>query len=169
MADFLYRRLVYIFILILCVPFDRPLFSQNPAPTSQAKKTEAAVAAQKPRIVPLEEATRVSTDKALHSAAKDKSKPAAEEKKGPQLSGESEVTEFHPATPKEENSGGDPAASKKAKKSSTKHLHGTVYGASGSGSSGATAGGALGTTTKSGKTSVYVQSEKSRTANPNPH
>jgi cytoskeletal protein RodZ len=167
MADIRKARLLCISPLVLGLLLAIPLFSQAPAPSGEPKKTETAEPAQKERKVPLEEATRVSTDKALHSAAKEKSKPATEKNEVPELSGESEVTEFHPATPGEKNPGAEPTTEKPAKKSATKNIHGSVYGAGGAQGSGV--GGAAGTTTKNGKTSVYVESEKSRTANPPPH
>lgn len=150
----------------LALIFVMPLAAQEPAPAPTEKNPpkESAGTEEKPR---LEDATRVSTDKALHSAAKEKSKPAAEKKKGPELSGESEVTEFHPASPEEMKPAAGPETRKTSKKSAAKNVHGSVYGTGGAQGSGA--GGAAGATTKSGRTSVYVESEKSRTANPPPH
>jgi hypothetical protein len=151
----------------LALMFATPLAAQTPAESGPAQKDPTEKTSPKKEKVKLEEATRVSTDKALRSAAKEKSKPATEKKEGPGLSGESEVTEFHPTTPGEKNPSAEPTTQKSAKKSAAKNLHGSVYGTGGTQSSGA--GGAAGTTSKNGRTSVYVESEKSRTADPNPH
>ncbi len=83
------------------------------------------------------------------------------------------VVEFHPAPPADGKQS-DPAASptKSSKKPTLDKVHGTVYGATGAQggpSKGDRAGGNGGVTSKSGKTSIYVQTEHSReTASP-PH
>src|SRR6266567_4510928 len=145
-----------------------PLAGQSlaSAPAQENPPKESSKKQEKAR---LEEVTRVNTEKAAQSAAKEKSKASTEEKKKkvPELSGGSEVTEFHPAAAEESAPGGKPGTAKT--KPRAKDIHGTVYGAGSARSTRAAGGGEVGATTKSGKTSVYVQSEKSRAADPTPH
>ena len=163
----LYPPIQFLLAAALAMMFVVPMSAQtsDPAPVQENPPKESSRKQEKAR---LEEVTRVSTEKAAQSAAKEKSKPGTEEKsKGPELSGGSQVTEFHPAIAEERAPAGEPGATRT--KCRAKDIHGSVQGAGGSRGSGAAGGGEVGATTKSGKTSVYVQSEKSRTANPNPH
>jgi hypothetical protein len=126
------------------------------AQTSTAQKSE-----KKPVLV---DALRVNTDQAVRSAAKEEvKKPAAEKTKE---SPEDAVSEFHPADP----SSASPAvvvAPKKAKKGPLKDVHGTVYGSTDPKNLGTRdTGAAVGATSKSGKTSVYVETEGAHTTPP---
>ncbi len=108
----------------------------------------------------LAEATRVSTDAAVKSAAQKKAGTSAAED-APSESDDSAVTELHPAAQTPEASSAE--SPKTIKKSSSRNIHGSVYGASGSGG-GSTrkSGGSVGASSKSGKTSVYVETNRSR-------
>ncbi len=154
-------------LALMCVGLALPLRSQDPAPTGETKKSTEP--AQKKQKASLEDVTRVSTRKAVQSVAKEKSKPVAEEKKTQEPAAESEITEFHPAAPEEKNPGEEPAKTKTSKKSTGKKIHGTAYGLGGGPGAPTGGGGSVGATSKSGKTSVYVESEKTKTTNPAPH
>lgn len=124
-------------------------------------ETPAKKARQDTKAI-LMEATRVSTDKAAESASRQK--PGKDQKEAsPKPSDDEAVTEFRPLPP------GEPAAhSETAKQESTggalKNVHGTVYG--NTGSQGGTSGASVGTTTRNGKTSVYVEGQRNRTRDP---
>ena len=123
-------------------------------------QAETRKASSKPGLA---EATRVSTDAAVKSAAQKKAGTSAAED-APSESDDSAVTELHPAAQTPEQPDAASAESPKTiKKSSSRNIHGSVYGASGSG--GATtrgSGGSVGASSKSGKTSVYVETNRSR-------
>ena len=120
-------------------------------------QAEARQAASKPALA---EATRVSTDAAVKSAAQKKAGTSAAED-APSKSDDSAVTELHPAAQTPETSSAE--SPKTVKKSSSRKIHGTVYGAAGTeGGNASRSGGSVGATSKSGKTSVYVETERSR-------
>ncbi len=127
---------------------------------SGAKKPPAAQEQKKPVLV---DAARVSTDAAVRSAAKQEvEKP--ESAKGKKDSSESAVVEFKPAGPNA-GSGETVVLPKDSKKN--KNIHGEVFGTTGAQAAGTQgAGGAVGATSKSGKTSVYVETEHQRTTPP---
>lgn len=126
---------------------------QNPAP----QKSTAKPSKNKP---PIAGAVRASTDAALEDAAKQAAKKP-DEAKQPSVS--EAVVEFHPT---------EAAASTRTKTESqktkkAKDVHGTVYGATDAKNAGThRAGGAVGATSKSGKTSVYVETQSDRTTPP---
>ena len=115
----------------------------------------------------LSEATRVSTDAAVKGAAQKKAEPNAKDEAAGE-STDSAVTEFHPADQKPETSSAASAESPEtSKKSPSRNLHGSVYGASGAGGEGARrTGGSVGASSKSGKTSVYVETNRVRESQP---
>ncbi len=113
----------------------------------------------------LEEATRVSTDQAVRNAAQSASakRDLNSESHG---SAPSEVLEFqpvtNPTTPASKTTG-----QKESKKLAPKNIHGTVYGSLDSGKSETHSGGAAaGVGSKSGKSHIYVETERSRTSSP---
>jgi hypothetical protein len=124
--------------------------------------------------VKLSDVTRVSTEEAARQAAKEKAKsgqsssakPDDETKKADQEeAASSPVSELQPAkkTSKDKAATDDPTA--EVGSSNARKIHGSVHGASGSG---ARQGGAeVGAGTKSGKTHVYVETD--RTTTPQPH
>lgn len=128
---------------------------QRPAKSSDKDK-------QPGRKPTLAGTARVSTDAALKDAAKQAAKKP-EHAKEPSAS--EAVLEFHPAEAEGATSTSVKSESPKSKKA--KDVHGTVYGATDAKNVGThRAGGAVGATSKSGKTSVYVQSEGDRTTPP---
>ncbi len=133
------------------------------AQASPASKTETKRA--------LADATRVSTKEAVKTAAQTKTK-ASEAGTAPEgTSNESDVLEFRPAAPTDNGTSGViTLPSKDSKKSAVKNVHGTVYGsANAQGAGNRRTGGAVGASSKSGKTSVYVETDQSRTAQSSPH
>jgi hypothetical protein len=114
------------------------------------------------------EATRVSTDEAARSVAQ-KQTAKDNEEEGTKEDKDAAVLEFKPA-PASAKSSGDVVVvpSKNSKKSVLDNVHGTVHGSVDARNSGThRTGASVGASSKSGKTAVYVETERSRTqANP---
>ncbi|HZP00973.1 MAG TPA: hypothetical protein VFD30_11805 [Terriglobia bacterium] len=125
---------------------------------SRPGTSPASEAEKKPRLV---DATRVSTSEVAKSVAKTESSKSVAPKSG-EKAGDAAVLEFKPTASAE----GDAVTVHEdgTPKSALKKIHGNVYGATGAGSR--ETGGAVGTTSKSGKTSVYVGTDRSRTSPP---
>jgi hypothetical protein len=141
----------------------------------QAEKTppvgSAVAPAQKPspsKKAVLSDATRASTSKAMEGAAKQK--VAATHEQEPRTPEDSTVTEFRPVPPgqaKDERQPTPTSSGQKAKSAPLKDVHGSVYGASGAANSSArTTGAAAGASSKSGKTSVYIEGQRARESSP---
>ena len=114
----------------------------------------------------LADVTRVSTAEATRKAAKDLAKDRGRDSPS-EASGVSDVLEFHPA---EADLQGVPTTlSKESKKSALKNVHGDAYGALDGRGAGRRAGGSVGATSKSGKTSIDVQTDRSHESTPVPH
>jgi hypothetical protein len=128
----------------------------------QSQKPTAAPSEKKPALAGT---GRVSTDSALRDAAKKEAKtPGAEQAEEPP--GE-EVLEFHPAPSAATGSKSSAGTPKDAKKSPLRDVHGTVYGSTAAqGAQAQRAGGAVGASSKSGKTAIYVDTERSRATPP---
>ena len=119
----------------------------------------------------LKDAGHLSPEESARMVAKSLGEKKDQSKR--QAAGQSEaatdqaVVEFHPAADGSRNGSG--AAAKiqdKQPKSALKWVHGDLYGAkSGTGHAG---GGSIGATSRSGKTSVYVQSDQARSTAPQP-
>lgn len=126
----------------------------NPPTTNSRPKSE-----KKPTLV---DAIRVSTAEATKSAVKEKSKQSAQ----PETMEESNdpaVLEFRPTANTEEGTVVAPSGDSKK----LKNVHGKVYGAVDAGNSGnRQSGAAVGASSKSGKSSVYVETDRSRTTPP---
>jgi hypothetical protein len=127
--------------------------------------TQASATTEPQKEPALTNAVRVSTDAALRKAAQEKAKEAASGK-DKKSTADKDVLEFRPAAP-----GSAPAEKdvvvEDSKKSPVKNVHGEVYGTTGSGSVGTRgAGAAVGASSRSGKTSVYVETQRSRTTPP---
>ena len=118
----------------------------------------------------LSDATRASTSKAMEGAAKQKVTAAGEQE--PRAPEDSAVTEFRPVPPgqaKGERQSTPTSSGQKAKSGPLKDVHGSVYGGSGETGSGArTTGAAAGASSKSGKTSVYIEGQRARESSPRP-
>jgi hypothetical protein len=127
-----------------------------------AGKSEAG---KKPALARL---TRVSTEEAAHGAAADAAKK--NQKVAPQPDGsktqDSAVLEFRPVDP-DRATAGAVTAPPGNNKSALKNMHGGVYGSNAPGNRGTyEAAGSVGTTSKSGKTSVYIETDRSRASPP---
>jgi hypothetical protein len=146
--------------------------AQTPPAPSDATEPAAQEAPRKDdgKKPALADVTRVSTEKAVRSAAQEKSKQddaKAEEEK----TSDPGVTEFRPARPDEKGaaenqntSGGE----KKSKGRTLKKVHGRVYGATDPAGTGNRTGAAAGASSSSGKTSIYVETERDRENSPRP-
>jgi hypothetical protein len=134
-----------------------PADSPKPAGREASKKDEG----KKPALA---EATRVSTDEAARSVAKEKAKqgnPKAEDEK----TSDAGVTEFRPTPPSSQGAVEDHSragSEKKPQGRALKNVHGTVHGATGSSATGSRAGAAVGASSSRGKTSIYVETERDR-------
>jgi len=163
------------------------LVAQAPDQSSTTKDAQKPAIRQSEKKSPIVGATRVNTDAALKDAARREAKkpapgqphsaasssetqtrgarpvlegvaPASE--KTPEDSAGQAVVEFHPAAADAANSPSAEQESKHSKK--PKNLHGEAYGADAKHPSDQRAGGAVGASSKSGKTSVYVETEGDR-------
>lgn len=113
----------------------------------------------------LMDATRVSTDKVVKGATKEKvkGKEATSEEPVANDSDEPAVTELRRLPPEKatkDKKTDEPGQEKKAKGGPLKNIHGTVYG--GTGANGRDTGGAVGASTRGGKTAIYVEAEQNR-------
>jgi len=163
------------------------LAAQAPDQTSTAKDAQKPSAPKGEKKSSIAGATRVNTDAALKDVAKREAKRAAPDQprsaasssetetraKGPALEGVApasekspedsagqDVVEFHPA---KADAAESPSAEQESKHSKRpKNLHGEVYGDDAKHPSSQRAGGAVGASSKSGKTSVYVETEGDR-------
>ncbi len=118
----------------------------------------------------LAEVTRVSTEGAARSVAQKQAKKVAEED-GAEKPAEPDVLEFRPA-PENADSSGDTvvAPSRGSKKSALSNVHGEVYGSADAKNARThRAGASVGASSKSGKTAVYVETERGRTKQDPPH
>jgi len=132
---------------------------RNPDP----QNTSTTQSEKKPA---LSDAVRVSTDTALREAAKQEAKKPASEK-ATKESAEADVLEFRPADSDSTASSGPVVVPKSSKEAPLKDIHGTVYGSTDSKKAGTrSTGGSVGASSKSGKASIYVETERSRTNPP---
>lgn len=148
--------------------------SKDTAATHTSQKAPATETTQR---ITLLDATRVSTAGALKATAQAKeADPTARSHQAlegivgtmPAASADSAVVELRPAAPRGVT-GGKPvvAASKDSKDSLLKNIHGDLYGSTAAGIAGNNAeGGAVGATSKGGKTSIYVQTNRSQDTQP---
>jgi hypothetical protein len=127
-----------------------------------------AEASPDPNKAKLLDATRVDTEKAARSAAKAAAKPATEKTETPKDPDKEspEVTELTPAS-KAKSDETVLVLDEKTGSSPLNKIHGSVYGSDGAGTS--QTGASVGASSKSGKTSIYVESERSRSDPSNPH
>ncbi len=159
------RVLIAIIVVIFCLSAG----SAAGLPQDGTKSQDTAPPSKHPPEVTkkravLAEATRASANKAAEDAAKQKAKGPAEEDVNP--SEESAVTEFRPVPPdqKGKDAQSDALSAKKDSKSGPlKNMHGTVYGdVNSTGTGERSTGAAVGTSSKSRKTSVYVETQRTR-------
>jgi hypothetical protein len=158
---------VAVCLLVAATAMGQETAKDSPA-SPPAQKPAATKTQKKPALA---EVTRVSTTDAAQSVAKDKAKEKAQEpgrEDSTQKPADSSVTEFRPASPDAASSGETTAApSKDSKKSALDRVHGTVYGSADPGNKGThRTGAAAGISSKSGKTSIYVETERARETPP---
>jgi hypothetical protein len=145
-------------IFLLC-----PVLAISEEPAQATTRKSATAQSQKPAIT---DAVRVSTDTALPSAAKHEAKKSADET-ATKSSSEADALELHPAAPNSAPAGNAVVLPRNSKKGPLKDIHGTVFGTTSSGDSGTRGtGGAVGASSKGGKASIYVETERSRTTPP---
>lgn len=148
-------------ILLTGTAFGQARSAARDSPQPAGQEAPKKDGGKKPALA---EVTRVSTDEAARSVAKEKSKPddaKAPEKQVP----DSGVTEFRPLPPDGKGATEDSAASggeKKTKGRALKNVHGTVHGASGASGNDNRTGAAVGASSPGAKTSIYVETERGR-------
>jgi hypothetical protein len=147
---------------MLCVTLATAQEKQTVDPASKVKAT-----AQDNKKHALLNSPRVSTDAAVHSAAKDVIKRTTGDKT-PNQPEDAEVVEFRPAESDSASPSTSAAPPKTPKKGALKKdVHGTVYGAAGAKNPGTNAeGAAIGVSSKSGKSAIYVETDHARTSPP---
>jgi hypothetical protein len=162
-----FRILVWLSLFCLAA---FPASAQQDTPThpdkGQAAQPKASTTRSKEKPA-LAEATRVSTAEAARKAAEVKVQGHGSDVAS-QASGTSNVLEFHAGGPGAEDPGGA-ANTKESKKSALRSVHGDAYGASDSHAAGKQTGGAVGATSKGGKASIYVETDRSHDTTPAPH
>lgn len=150
------RNRTTLLILTLALAGATWALADDPPQKPETQKSSQADSSKKPA---LSDAVRVSTDEALASAAKQEAKkqgPKEDQKDSP----DDAVLELRPSVP--EAAADSSAAVSKEKK--LKNVHGEVSGTAGAGRN--REGGKVGASSKSGKTSVYVETDRSNTTPP---
>ena len=131
-------------------------------PSSKVKATP-----QNGKSPVLVDAPRVSTDAAIHDAAREAAKKQAGDNAIPDQPGNADVVEFHAAEPVTASSSTGAAPAKTPKKGLLENVHGSVYGAaSAKGPQTHAEGAAIGASSKSGKSAIYVETNDARTSPP---
>ncbi|MBI1983438.1 MAG: hypothetical protein HYS61_04495 [Acidobacteria bacterium] len=154
----------------LCLLVAAPGRSQDagskPRETAQpsASKSTSTQQDKKPMLV---DVTRVSTEEAARSAARQQAKSEEDVPKiETEESAEPAVVELKPASKDAEASGGAVAA-EDSKSSKLPKVHGRVYGSLDPKTSGdQQEGAAVGVGSKTGRTNIYVETERSRRTSP---
>jgi hypothetical protein len=137
-----------------------------------AQEQEAVEASSKVKTTPpgsekpaLLNATRVSTDAAIRGAAKKAIKQAGGDKTS-QPEG-TDVLEFRPAESESTTSSSSVVTQKTIQKGPLKGLHGTVYGVTDANNPRTNAeGAAVGVSSKSGNSAIFVETDRARTSPP---
>jgi cobalamin biosynthesis Mg chelatase CobN len=142
-------------ILTLALAGATCALADDPPKKPETQKSSQGESSKEPALT---DVVRVSTDEALASAAKQEAKKRSSEDKQKD-SPDDAVLELRPSPP--EAAAGTSAAVSKEKKSPLKDVHGEVAGAAGN-----REGGKVGASSKSGKTSVYVETDRSNTTPP---
>ncbi|MGD0921784.1 MAG: hypothetical protein ABSA70_08500 [Terriglobia bacterium] len=152
--------LLSVALCVLVPVVSTPQDAAKKSPDTPSTKSSTSTA-KKPALA---EVTRVSTDEAARSAAQ-KQTAKGNKEDGAKEDNEAAVLEFKPAPASAESSGDVVVVpSKKSKKSVLGNVHGTVHGSLDSKNAGThRTGASVGASSKSGKTAVYVETERSRT------
>jgi len=136
--------------------------------SAKATETQPKSTKNADRKPSLADVTRVSTEEAARNAANHAAKDKAkDEETGKE--GSADITEFQPAG--SDDAGASTGSQTNPSASPTrKKVHGEAYGALDPKNSAThRAGGAVGATSKSGKTSVYIETDQSKSTSPTPH
>ena len=158
-------------ILLLSTVFCLPAFSATaqqgtPATPDRDQSAQTKSSRAKSKQKSLADFTRVSTADTARKAAKDLAKESVTDNAS-EVSGASDVLEFHAADPGTQ--GAAATLAKEPKKSALKNVHGDAYGALEARGAAKRAGGSVGATSKSGKSSIYVETDCSHETTPAPH
>jgi hypothetical protein len=132
--------------------------ADEPPQKPDAPKSSQIDSSKKPALT---DAGRVSTDQVLADAAKQEAKKRSSEENQKDSANDA-VLELRPSPP--EAAAGTSAAVSKEKKSPLKNVHGEASGAAGAGAN--REGGKVGASSKGGKTSVFVETDRSKTTPP---
>lgn len=132
-----------------------------------SSKSPALSGDKKPALA---EATRVSTEDAARSVAQKQARKSAEED-GAEKTASPDVLEFRPVPESTGSSGKSVVVPAEGpKKPPLGKVHGKIYGsADGKGTGTHRAGAGVGANSKSGKTTVHVETERGRTSQDQPH
>jgi hypothetical protein len=157
------KTLVFLVALCLALPAGAAAQSASGSAPTITRGPGGAVAAKEPQKPVLAPGVRVNTDEAVRSLASEEAlrpqEPSLEEK-----SSEGDVVELHPSAagkPSSSSSATEPG--KPAPQSPRRKIHGSVYGAAGTGGAdGDREGAAVGASSKGGKASIYVETNRSR-------
>ena len=162
------RRLYILLLAVFCLAaFSGAAQQGTPVAPDKDHNSQSKSSTSKSKDKPtLADATRVSTADAARKAAKDMAKGRGGDTAA-EASGAPNVLEFHPDGPGAQ--GAAVALSRESKKSTLKNIHGDAYGALDSRGSGRRAGGSVGATSKGGKSSIYVETDRSHDTTPAPH
>jgi len=165
------RRLVFcILVFSVCCIAALPAWAQQgtPVPPDQGQPAQSKSSTTRSKEKPtLAEVTRVSTAEAARKAAKVEAQGHGSDPDS-EASGAPGVLEFHAAITGAQDAAGA-ATTKESKKSGLKSLHGDAYGALDGRGAGKQTGGAVGAISKSGKASIYVETDRSHETTPAPH
>jgi hypothetical protein len=132
---------------------------QKPSTNSAAPAATATHSKEKPA---LDDITRVSTDQAVQSAARSASKKQSAENRTGEPA-QSEVLEFRPAATDQDSPKHTTTTTPESRKSKVKNVHGTVYGSlDAADAANRSTGASAGVSSKSGKSHIYVETERSR-------
>jgi hypothetical protein len=163
---------IWTWLALCCFVVGGLAAAQAPRPDKAKAASEEPASTDGKNKPALADVTRVSTEEAARNAAKEKSKRGDEKVEvEEERTSDSGVTEFRPARPDEASSAQDqntPGGVKKPKGRALKNVHGTMHGASDSSGRDNRTGGAVGGSSSSGKTSIYVETERSRENSPRP-
>jgi len=152
---------------VFCLPaFSATTQQGTPATPDRDQSAQTKLSTAKSKQKSLADFTRVSTADTARKAAKDLAKESVTDNAS-EASGASDVLEFHAADPGTQ--GAAATLAKEPKKSALKNVHGDAYGALETRGAAKRAGGSVGATSKSGKSSIYVETDHTHETTPAPH
>jgi hypothetical protein len=161
-----YVLLVSLVCCLAAFPASAQQATSAPPDKSQTAQPKSSTTRSKDKPT-LAEAARASTAEAAHKAAEVEAQRRSGDRTS-QTSGAPDVLEFRAASSGAQDSVGE-ATTKESKKSPLKSVHGDAHGALDSRGAGKQSGGAVGATSKGGKTSIYVETDRSHDTTPAPH